>query len=192
MVLYKKWSKFSSRALLRILRKHTTFSTFLSKWAFASNFFTCFELLQQWLRTCQGHPPCQIIPCGTHSFFLRACTPKSSKTNGFLKDFSTAYHKITFRRTSKTQDLVAPSPSAGPTCPRRSARAHLREPWARGPRTCGTCAQTIPRIGDISAWPSGRGQYRTQARLFCLYRTVASHSVLCVDSVAILAQGVFR
>ena len=36
------------------------------------------------------------------------------------------------------------------------ARAgHLWEPWARGPRTCGTCAQTIPRIGVICAWPSG-------------------------------------
>ena len=65
------------------------------KRAFASNFFRCFELLQQRLRTCQGHHPCQIIPCGTHSFFLRARTPKSSKTNGFLKNFSTAYHKIT-------------------------------------------------------------------------------------------------
>ena len=95
MVFKQKMVKISSRALLRIPRKHTTFSTFLSKRAFASNFFRCFELLQQRLRTCQGHHPCQIIPCGTHSFFLRARTPKSSKTNGFLKNFSTAYHKIT-------------------------------------------------------------------------------------------------
>ena len=91
----KKWSKFSSRALLRILRKHTTFSTFLSKRAFAINFVMCFELLQQRLRSRQGHHPCQIIPCGAHSSFLRARTPKPSKTNGFLKKFSTAYQKIT-------------------------------------------------------------------------------------------------
>ena len=74
MVFKQKMVKISSRALLRIRRKHTTFSTFLSKRAFVSNFFTCFELLQQRLRTCQGQHPCQIIPCGTHSFFLRART----------------------------------------------------------------------------------------------------------------------
>ena len=103
MFFKQKMVKISSRALLRIPRKHTTFSTFLSKRAFASNFFTCFELLQQRLRTCQGHHPCQIIPCGTHSFFLRARTPKSSKTNGFLKNFSTAYQKSheSHRRSSK-------------------------------------------------------------------------------------------
>ena len=67
MVLNKKWSKFSSRALLRILRKHTTFSTFLSKRAFASNFVMCCELLQQRLRSRQGHHPCQNVTtrCGT-------------------------------------------------------------------------------------------------------------------------------
>ena len=96
MVLYKKWSKVSSRALLRIRRKPNTFLNISVKRAFASNFFTCFELLQQRLRSCQGHQPCQIIPCGAHSFFLCARTPKSSKTNGFFfKNFSTAYHKIT-------------------------------------------------------------------------------------------------
>ena len=84
MVFKQKMVKISSRALLRIPRKHTTFSTFLPKRAFASNFFMCFELLQQRLRTCQGHHPCQIIPCGAHSFFLCARTPKSSKTNGFF------------------------------------------------------------------------------------------------------------
>ena len=95
MVFKQKMVKISSRALLRIPRKHTTFSTFLSKRAFAINFVMCFELLQQRLRSRQGHHPCQIIPCGTHSFFLGARTPKSSKTNGFLKNFSTAYQKIT-------------------------------------------------------------------------------------------------
>ena len=91
----KKMSKFHPARSCGFVGNPTLFLNISVKRAFASNFFTCFELLQQRLRTCQGHHPCQIIPCGTHSFFLRARTPKSSKTIGFLKNFSTAHHKIT-------------------------------------------------------------------------------------------------
>ena len=84
-LIQKSW-KIGPRAQAESF-KNQWFFNIPVKWGFAGNFCAHLELLQQRLRACQGHNPCQIIPCGAHARGRRARMSKSSRNHVFFNSF---------------------------------------------------------------------------------------------------------